>query len=284
MQATITLDVDPTVSIGPLELAWHGIMIAVGLAVGMAIARRRAAATGRDPEVITGLIVVIAIAGVLGARALYLLEHGALLTPGEWIGANGYSFYGAIIASPLAAAAYLRLGGHRFDHLDVAAFAFPGAMAVGRIGDVINGEHHGPPSDLPWAIRYAHPEALTPDPAVAYHPGGLYEVLLALAMLAILWPLRERLRRPGQMLWAVIGLYAAGRLVMFEFRSDSPGTGLGLDSSQIISIVLMAVSAAGLAVAGRRQPGARGGEGPPGRTRTPRRGAPPAGGRRAADR
>lgn len=71
-------------------------------------------------------------------------------------------------------------------------------------------------------VRYSHPEALTPTHDVAYHPGRLYEVVLALAMLAVLWPLRRRLERPGQMLWAVVGLYSLGRLVMFAWRSDSP--------------------------------------------------------------
>lgn len=65
------------------------------------------------------------------------------------------------------------------------AYAFPAGKAIGRLGDVINGEHFGPPTGRPWGIRYTHPEALTPDPGVAYHPGGLYEVVLALAMLAL---------------------------------------------------------------------------------------------------
>ncbi len=251
--ATITIGIDPTIELGPLELAWHGIMIAVGIAVGIPIAQRHTARYGRDPAVVVALVVVVVIAGMVGARLLYLIEHPAdLAAPGRWLGTNGYSIYGALIAAPAAAALWLRHRGLSAGHLDSLAFAFPAAMAVGRLGDVINGEHYGPVTGAPWGIRYSHPEALTPTHDVAYHPGGLYEVVLALAMLAALWPLRRRLERPGQMLWAVVGLYALGRLVMFTWRSDSPDAVLGLSSSQLVSLLLLAAAAVGLAHASRR--------------------------------
>ena len=251
--ATITIGIDPTIGIGPLEFAWHGIMIAVGIAVGMPIAQRHAARHGRDPAVVVALVLVVVVAGLVGARLLYLLEHPAdLATPSRWLGTNGYSIYGALIAAPAAAALWLRHRGLSAAHLDSLAFAFPAAMAVGRLGDVINGEHYGPVTDVPWGIRYSHPQALTPTHDVAYHPGGLYEVALALAMLAVLWPLRRRLDRPGQMLWGVVALYSLGRLVMFAWRFDSPDAVLGLSSSQLVSLLRIILAATGLARASRR--------------------------------
>lgn len=253
--ASITIGIDPVIDLGPVELAWHGLTIALGLLVGLAVARRRAPRDGVDPDSIGGAVTVIALAGIAGSRALYLLEHdpSALLRPGQWLASNGFSFYGAMIFAPLAVGVLIRSRGLPPRVLDTLAFAFPAAMAVGRLGDVINGEHHGPPTDLPWGIRYTHPEALTPDPAVAYHAGGLYEVLLALAMLAVIWPLAGRLRGPGDLLAAVVGLYASGRLLMFTWRSDSPDAVLGLDASQLISLLLMSVAAAWLILSARRR-------------------------------
>ncbi len=124
-------------------------------------------------------------------------------------------------------------------------------MAVGRIGDLIYGEHYGPPTSVPWGIRYTHPDADVPSGAVAYHPGGLYEIVLALVLLAIVWAAHRRLRAPGALLWTVVGLYAAGRFLIFFYRVDSDDLALGLDSSQWISLLLMAVAAAGLLVATR---------------------------------
>ena len=52
-------------------------------------------------------------------------------------------------------------------YLDALAAGFPLGMAIGRIGDVINGEHYGPVSDLPWAIRNTHPDADVPSNELA---------------------------------------------------------------------------------------------------------------------
>jgi prolipoprotein diacylglyceryltransferase len=76
------------------------------------------------------------------------------------------------------------------------AVALPLGVAVGRIGDVINGEHYGPPTDFFLGVRNTHPDASVPSPDVAYHSGGLYDLIIALAVFVAAWPLRNRLRRP----------------------------------------------------------------------------------------
>jgi len=130
-------------------------------------------------------------------------------------------------------------------YLDACAAGLPLGIAVGRIGDVINGEHYGERSTFFLAVRNAHPDAQTPDPAVAYHSGGLYEVLLAAVIFAVVWPSRHRLRRPGDLSWLVLGLFAAGRFFVFFLRSDSPQLALGLSNAQWTSIVLLVVVIAG---------------------------------------
>ena len=252
--SVLRIHLDPTVHLGPVSLAWHGIFVALGLGVGFVLARRLARRMGLDPEVVSTLVLIAATAGIVGSRVLYLAEHGQLDDPGEWLGTRGFSFYGALVASPLAVLAYLRSRGHSLLHVDALAWAFPLASAVGRVGDLLNGEHYGPPTDAPWGIRYTHPEALTPDPAVAYQPGGLFEVLLGLLVAIAMWLLRRRLTRPLAPLWAAIGLYSVGRLVMFGWRSDSPDAFLGLSTSQLISIALVAVAVAGLWLGRRAQP------------------------------
>jgi len=160
---------------------------------------------------------------------------------------------GGTPSSWLAVAAYLRWRRLPIAYLDAVAIGFPLGMAIGRIGDVINGEHHGPPSDLPWAVRNSHPEALTPDPTRAYHSGGLYEVVLAAFIFAIVWPLRHRFRRPTTALWTVVALYGVGRFVMFFARSDSDPLALGLDGAQWTSMGLVIVAVIGLLTAQRRR-------------------------------
>lgn len=234
---------------GPLSLSWHGLTIALGLVVGGWLATRVARERNLDAERILTLLTIIAISGLVGARVLYLLENdsGALLDPAEWFGSQGYSFYGGIIFGVPAVALYLVRARMSIAYLDVLAAGFPLGMAVGRVGDVINGEHYGPVSDLPWAVRNAHPEADVPSNELAYHSGGLYEVILALAMFAVIWPQRGRFRQPGSMLCVVVAIYAVGRFAMFFVRDDSTPLTLGLSVTQWTSVALLGMALAGFA-------------------------------------
>ena len=129
-------------------------------------------------------------------------------------------------------------------YLDAVAVGLALGVAVGRIGDVINGEHYGPRSDFFLAVRNSHPDSLTPDPQLAYHSGGLYEVLLASLIFAIAWPLRHRLR-PGELTWLVVALFSLGRFFEFFGRSDSPELALGLNNAQWTSLSLLVIALAG---------------------------------------
>jgi phosphatidylglycerol:prolipoprotein diacylglycerol transferase len=251
--AVITINVDPTVQIGPLSLAWHGIMIAVGLAIGTVAAARYGRRRGLDRERVTNAAFLMAVSGIVGARFLYLVLNrpGALPRPDQWVGTNGYAIYGGVIVGTLAAAVYLRRGRLSLRYLDALAFGFPFGLAVGRIGDVINGEHYGPASTLPWAFRHPNPESTVPSHVLAYHDGGFYEMVLGLILIGVVMALRDRLRRPGALLWLVLGLYGVGRFLMFFYRSDSTSIGLGLNEAQLVSAGLVVAAGIGAWLSGR---------------------------------
>lgn len=250
MSAVITIGIDPSIHLGPIEIAWHGLMTAVGIGVGAWLAARYASERGIDTEPLFSLVLIVLIAGVVGAKLLYVLQHD----PGAWMESRGYSVYGGLAGGALAAACWIRARGLSIGYLDVLAAGLPLGLAVGRIGDLINGEHYGPPSDLPWAIVYSHPDAPVPDNSIAYHPGGLYEVVLSLAIFAAIWPLRARFTRPTTLLWTTLGAYAAGRFAMFFWRDDASSGLAGLNSAQLESAALFAIAMAGLLIARRASP------------------------------
>lgn len=254
--AVIRIGISPEIHIGPVTLAWHGLTIAIGILMGGLAARRWARERGLDPEPLFTLGALLAVAGIVGGRLLYVLEHG-----GPLLGTRGFTFDGGVVLAALLIAGYVwrtRLSGR---YLDSIAVGLPLGVAIGRIGDVINGEHYGPRSKFLLAVRNSNPHALTPNPAYAYQNGGLYEVLLAAAIFALVWLLRHRLRRTGDLVWLVLGLFAVGRFFEFFARSDSPKLALGLSNAQWSSLGLLVVVIAGWVLtarrAGRREPSFR---------------------------
>ena len=243
--SVIEIGIDPTIELGPITLAWHGITIAVGIVIGALATARHARERGLDTERLSTIGVLLVGFGLLGARLLYLIESGDIADPSRWLGTRGFSLNGGVALVAVAIGVYVRRERLSLSYLDVVAVGFALGLAVGRIGDVINGEHYGPPSDFLLAVRNIHPEADTPDPAAAFHSGGLYGVLLGAAIFALLWPLRHRFRRPTMLLWSVVGLYAAGRFVESSFRLDSTELALGLSNAQWTSVVLRLVAGGG---------------------------------------
>jgi phosphatidylglycerol---prolipoprotein diacylglyceryl transferase len=255
LPSVITIGIDPTIELGPITIAWHGLMIAVGILVGGAAVAYDARRRGLDPERVYAIGLILVIGALVGGRAFYLLEHGLFDDPGEWLGTTGFTFYGGFIAAALGIAYYIRRQRLSITYLDAIAAGLPLGLAVGRIGDVINGEHYGPASDFFLAVRNTHPDALTPNPELAYHSGGLYEVMIGAVVFAIAWPLRKRLQpRPLALTWLVVALLAAGRFVEFFARSDSADLALGLETAQWTSLLLLAVAAAGAWLTLRHRP------------------------------
>jgi phosphatidylglycerol:prolipoprotein diacylglycerol transferase len=254
ISGVITIGIDPTIEIGPITIAWHGLMIAVGIIVGGLAVAHDARRRGLDPERVYTIGMILVVGALVGGRAFYLLEHGRLDDPGAWLGTVGFTFYGGFIAAALGIAYYIRRGRLSISYLDAIAAGLPLGLAVGRIGDVINGEHYGPPTEFFLGVRNTHPDALTPSPDVAYHSGGLYEVLIGAIVFAIVWPLRTRLQRPLALTWLVIALLAIGRFFEFFLRSDSADLALGLEIAQWTSLALLAAAAAGAWLTLRTRP------------------------------
>ena len=222
-------------------------MIAVGILAGGWLALRYGRRLALDPEQLQAAIFILALSGIVGTRLYYLLQTdpGALLAPSRWFGRMGFAFYGAILVGVPAVAVYLWRRQRPLAYLDALAAGFPLGMAVGRIGDLINGEHYGPPTSAPWGFRYTDPGAMVPSSHLAYQSGAFYEILLALGMLAVLWPLGRRLRVPGLLLCLTVAVYALGRFLIFFIIRDTSVVALGLRQAQLTSLGLIAVALIG---------------------------------------
>jgi len=136
-----------------------------------------------------------------------------------------------LLLGVLIAARWLRL---RKGVLDDFAIALPLGMAVHRIGCFFTGCCFGRPAELPWSVCYpsgsqafcAHPADLVALPEIRLslpvHPVQLYEVILCLAIMFIVWKVRKRFRAPGNLFRFSMILYG---LMWFgcEFFRDPAG-------------------------------------------------------------
>jgi len=256
----IEIHIDPTMTeLGPFTLAWHGFFTAVGIVAGVWLAVRMARSRGLDPNVAQEIALVGVPSAILGARLFYVAEHWDRFSDDPLriltgITEGGITLYGGLIGGVLGGLAY---GLYRrlpiLPFLDAAAPGMILGQAIGRVGDLINGEHRGTPSDLPWAVRYTHPNTLG-DPGVSVHPtAGGYELLGDLAILMILLFVVVRVaRRPGWVFFWYALLYAGMRASLSRFRLDETGA-LGLSIPQLIGIgVVVATLALGLFLLTRR--------------------------------
>ncbi|MEX2245226.1 MAG: prolipoprotein diacylglyceryl transferase family protein [Dehalococcoidia bacterium] len=224
---TITIGWDPTIGdFGAFQLTWHGIFTAVGIAMGVYLAVLLGRREGFTEDDGYSIALVAVPSGIIGARALWIIEnHERLDGWTDWFRVNegGISIYGAIIGGIIGAVIYgliRRLPVTR--GLDAAVFGALLGMAVGRLGDLINGEHVGKATDLPWGVEYTHPES----PAYQFgatHPATTYEMLGDLLIMGVLafvfmWFWKSR---PGITFFAGVVIYSAMRFGLSYLRIDS---------------------------------------------------------------
>jgi len=176
---------------GPLAIRWYGLMYLVGFAMAWWLGRRRAAspqspvsAQQVDDLLFYGMLGVI-LGGRIGDMIFYqlpVLAENPLMALKIWQG--GMSFHGGFLGVLLAMWLYGRSQGLKFFTLmDFVAPLVPIGLGAGRIGNFINQELIGRPTDLPWGMIF--PAA---QDGIARHPSQLYQASLeGLALFLMLW-------------------------------------------------------------------------------------------------
>jgi phosphatidylglycerol:prolipoprotein diacylglycerol transferase len=245
----IKINLDPTLlRLGPLAISWHGFFGAVGVAALLWWSFRRAHERGLAED-LGGAVWVVAIGAVAGARLAAVVEGWpyyashplAILAITE----GGIAAYGGILGGMLALWLYCRWRRLPTGRLfDVAGPPMLLGLAIGRIGDIINGEHVAIQSSLPWAVDYINVHTLG-QRGLAVHPEVAYEMLMLLAIVAVqvaLWRLpRFRDLAPGAEFAAGLLAYAVGRFFLSYLRIN-PTYIFGLREAQLLGIVAAGIA------------------------------------------
>jgi phosphatidylglycerol:prolipoprotein diacylglycerol transferase len=255
--SVITIPFDP--SLGPIH--WYGVGYAVAFLVGIWLVLPYGRRLGISEKEQSDFFFWAIVVGLIGGRLYFVLQQPNLVDylTQPWriiaVWQGGMAFFGAIIAacSALAVVAW-RKGISVWLALDGGALFAGFPQAIGRIGNVVNGDILGPESNLPWATRYTSPRTFAPHVGVPYQPAGFYELLVAVAIgFAVLWIMRTRFA-PGTAIISYIAIYALSQFGLFFVRATEPTIAFGLKQAQLTSLVMLLVVVPGLLMLRRRFP------------------------------
>ncbi|MFB3739410.1 MAG: prolipoprotein diacylglyceryl transferase [Candidatus Velamenicoccus archaeovorus] len=261
MFASISWKVSTALHIGPLMLRPHGVLIAVAFVAGARVMRRSARDAGISDEVLWRILTWALLGGLVGMRLAWDLGHlHDLRTIVDWLAVwhGGMSLLGGLIGAAIvgglaAHRAYLRV----VPLLDMAAPGLALGIAIGRLSDLMIGDHLGRPTTLPWGFEYVgsdHPLAGAPPIGTVVHPVALYDLLLTTVLLILLLRFVRSRRATGSAIALFTLWYAVGR-VLTDFLRTDPRRLLGLTGSQLTSIVAIGVVTALLIRRHRRTAG-----------------------------
>lgn len=242
----ITIGMNPSiVSAGPFHLTWHGFFTFLGILVVVLIAARRARGYGISEEIVSNVAMTAVVGGIIGARLFHVLDWWSyyIANPLQMLNllSGGIALTGGIIGATVGAAIYIKFAKVPLGTiLDIAAPGAPIGQMVGRIGDVINGEHFAVSTDLPWGFVYSHPGSpsfgLLPQ-----HPAVAYEMIWDIFIAGILFWLVGKVRPTGMIFVFYIALYSIGRFFIQFLRLDAVYFA-GLQEAHLLTLCLLVIT------------------------------------------
>ena len=264
---------------GYFSISPHGIAIAIGFLFGAWWLLREGPERGVSRDHIDTMLVWSLVGAVVGARLFWALTHQSDLGGvGDvfvvWRG--GISLLGGIAGAILISMPVFWHYGYRlFQVMDGAAIGMAFGIFVGRVGDLLIGDHFGRPTSwlLAWRYEGGTPAGFgclgarcteyllqgeqrleitrssarlfsaageTLAKGVGVHQTALYEMAGALALFLFLYWLNGKRRREGVLFCSFLAWYGALRLVTDSFRIERRF--YGLTGSQWASLAAVVAS------------------------------------------
>lgn len=250
MLGYITWNPDPAIIDSFVTVRWYSLMFAVGFWIGFNIVARMFKHEGAPERWLGILLIWTAIGTVVGARLghcffyepQYYLSHPAEIFK-VWKG--GLASHGGTIGVILGVFCFSFFTSKRsplwtFDRL-VVPIALVGALI--RIGNLMNSEIYGHPTDLPWGFIFVRGHEFNTVPC---HPTQIYEALAYLGLFALLmwmyWKRNDE-ERPGLIFGTFLTVLFAARFLIEFVKNDQEAweAGMALNMGQILSIPFILV-------------------------------------------
>ena len=285
----------------------HGVFIAIGFAIGAWLFGRLAPRRGISVDAVNSIVFWSLIGAIVGARVAYVIAHASDFgSPVQWLEVwkGGISLLGGIAGATIANAINIRRFGLRFFQVaDALTAPLALGIAVGRIGDLIIGDHLGKPTS--WVLAWTYKGGTLAPPwgctatgctaqlkngqleeitrtgsqlldttttpfrvvaqGVGVHQTAMYDMLIAWTLFAFLWWFIRQPRREGIATLVFAISYGCARLLEDFLRIDKRfGPLTGSQWTALTVVVVSVLVWAAWAITKR-----------PGPTTPGRRGAPP---------
>src|SRR3989338_600142 len=242
-------NIDPVLlSLGPFQIRYYGLFWLIGFVMAyfllIHLAKKKELSVTKDD--IADLLLYIIVGTVLGARIFYILVYNLpfyLSNPFEMLAIwhGGLSFHGGLIGAVAAGFLYCRRKKISFYEIaDMVVIPLALGLALGRIGNFINGELYGRITDItdvPWAVKF-------PDAEGFRHPSQIYASLKNLVIFFALWSIKDKKLPKGFMFWLFVVMYSILRFTVEFFRQPDEQLGfiIGfLSMGQILSIIMFSI-------------------------------------------
>lgn len=250
-------DLNPVaLNIGPLSIYWYGIMYLIGFVLGYIYLLRSDFVKKRNfsKDDIENVFFYALLAVIVGGR----LGHFVFYAPRQLIESpleifkvwnGGMSIHGGIIAMAIAFTVLSwKHKKHFLDISDIVVVPATLGLAFGRIGNFINGELWGKPTDQSWGVVFSHADDKL------RHPSQIYSSIKQLLISCMLYLLSKRDPKRGTLSFAFLLLYGIGRyLVEALWRAPTDGYILGISAGQFYSLPLVLIGFIGLIVIHRKK-------------------------------
>jgi phosphatidylglycerol---prolipoprotein diacylglyceryl transferase len=262
-------------------LSPHGLGIAVGFLAGAYVfVNREGPRRGISEEVSNSVVFWALIGTIIGSRLAYVITHlSEFKSLGDVLAVyrGGLSQLGGVVGAIVACLPLVRRKGiSLLKGLDAAAISIPLGVVIGRIGDLIIGDHLGKPTSWALAFRYRggnlsgydcargvcttllsgeKTQTITAKGAtlvgsdgsvlgqgVGVHQTALYDLFIAMALVLFLVYLNRTMRRPGVLFLTYAAWYGTGRIITDFLRVENRF--IGLTGSQWTSVLAVTVSIA----------------------------------------
>ena len=279
-------------SIGKIKITYYGLMYAISFVLGIELGKRYGKQRGISPETVENYAFVAMISGLIGGRLYYVLFNldYYLNYPADIIAVwkGGMAIHGGILGGIIGTCIYgavkkinpLLLG-------DIAAAPLLLGQAIGRIGNLMNGEIYGVPvftpfkviftlkpkfyewysyylslpiseqmnfkNKVPWGIVFpSGSPAGNEFPNLALHPAMLYELVLNFIGFLFIWfYLKNKKYADGTVWCSYIIIYSIIRIFVSFFRAEDLMF-FALRAPHLISILLIVISAVIIKIINRK--------------------------------